>query len=245
MLAFDFLGFGLSAKPRDHVYSLLWQADLVEDLLRRVDRRGRSSSSPTTWAPRSPPSCWRATSRGAWASSLPGAAVQRQHRPGARQPDAGAAAAAQPVRRARRAAHQRARVPPAVRRPLLGRSIRSTHEEAADQWSLICHNGGRTLATADPLPRRARALRRALARRGARLGGPAELRLGAPGPGGTTAVLDALIELRPGAPVERLPELGHYPQLEDPAAIAAALRARTRAGDGLGDATRAIVVSDW
>src|SRR6476620_10009556 len=35
ILALDFLGFGLSAKPRDHVYSLLWQADLVEDLLRR------------------------------------------------------------------------------------------------------------------------------------------------------------------------------------------------------------------
>ena len=35
VLALDFLGFGLSSKPRDHVYSLLWQADLVEDLLRR------------------------------------------------------------------------------------------------------------------------------------------------------------------------------------------------------------------
>ena len=27
-LAFDFLGFGLSEKPRDHVYTLGWQADL-------------------------------------------------------------------------------------------------------------------------------------------------------------------------------------------------------------------------
>ena len=35
VLALDFLGFGLSSKPRDHLYSLLWQADLVEDLLRR------------------------------------------------------------------------------------------------------------------------------------------------------------------------------------------------------------------
>ena len=33
VLAFDFLGFGLSDKPRDHVYSLGWQADLVEHLV--------------------------------------------------------------------------------------------------------------------------------------------------------------------------------------------------------------------
>jgi pimeloyl-ACP methyl ester carboxylesterase len=50
-------------------------------------------------------------------------------------------------------------------------------------------------------------------------------------PVATTAVLEALIELRPAASVERLPELGHYPQLEDPAAIAAAVDdAVTRAG---------------
>jgi pimeloyl-ACP methyl ester carboxylesterase len=35
LLACDFLGFGLSEKPRDHDYSLFWQADLVEELVRR------------------------------------------------------------------------------------------------------------------------------------------------------------------------------------------------------------------
>jgi pimeloyl-ACP methyl ester carboxylesterase len=46
-------------------------------------------------------------------------------------------------------------------------------------------------------------------------------------------VLDAVIGLRPGVPLERLPDLGHYPQIENPAAIAAALeRAMTgSAGD--------------
>ena len=34
-LAFDFLGFGLSEKPRDHEYSLFWQADLTEEMVRR------------------------------------------------------------------------------------------------------------------------------------------------------------------------------------------------------------------
>ncbi len=37
VLAFDFLGFGLSDKPRDHNYTLSWQADLTEEL---VDRYG-------------------------------------------------------------------------------------------------------------------------------------------------------------------------------------------------------------
>src|SRR6266550_7075287 len=35
VLAPDFLGFGLSDKPRDHDYTLHWQADLVEELVRR------------------------------------------------------------------------------------------------------------------------------------------------------------------------------------------------------------------
>ena len=35
VLAFDFLGFGLSDKPREHDYSLFWQADLTEELVRR------------------------------------------------------------------------------------------------------------------------------------------------------------------------------------------------------------------
>ena len=53
VLAPDFLGFGLSEKPRDHDYTLHWQADMVEELVRRQRAiADRSSSSPTTWAPR-------------------------------------------------------------------------------------------------------------------------------------------------------------------------------------------------
>jgi hypothetical protein len=39
-------------------------------------------------------------------------------------------------------------------------------------------------------------------------------------PVATTNVLDAVLELRPDVPLTRLPDLGHYPQIEDPAAIA-------------------------
>ena len=36
MLAPDFLGFGLSEKPRDHHYDLHWQADMAEELVARA-----------------------------------------------------------------------------------------------------------------------------------------------------------------------------------------------------------------
>jgi pimeloyl-ACP methyl ester carboxylesterase len=48
-------------------------------------------------------------------------------------------------------------------------------------------------------------------------------------PVATPAVLNALLALRPSAPVLRWPELGHYPQIEDPAAVRAALVANLSA----------------
>ena len=42
VLAPDFLGFGLSEKPRDHDYTLHWQADMVEELVRRAANMKRS-----------------------------------------------------------------------------------------------------------------------------------------------------------------------------------------------------------
>ncbi|HEY3021212.1 MAG TPA: hypothetical protein VGJ32_13530 [Solirubrobacteraceae bacterium] len=39
----------------------------------------------------------------------------------------------------------------------------------------------------------------------------------------TIEVLSGLRELRPGVPVAELLGLGHYPQIEDPAGIAAAI----------------------
>jgi pimeloyl-ACP methyl ester carboxylesterase len=99
-------------------------------------------------------------------------------------------------------------------------------QEAADQWSLICHNGGRTLG--HRLIHYLRERERYAERWHGAIRdwtGPLSLAWGLQDPVATTAVLDALIELRPEAPVERLPELGHYPQLEDPAAIITALGA--------------------
>jgi pimeloyl-ACP methyl ester carboxylesterase len=43
-------------------------------------------------------------------------------------------------------------------------------------------------------------------------------------PVATERVLDAVLELRPSAPVTRFEDLGHYPQIEDPERVAVALR---------------------
>ena len=39
----------------------------------------------------------------------------------------------------------------------------------------------------------------------------------------TENVLNGVLELRPQAPLTRFEDLGHYPQIEDPARLAAAL----------------------
>jgi pimeloyl-ACP methyl ester carboxylesterase len=41
--------------------------------------------------------------------------------------------------------------------------------------------------------------------------------------------LDAVLALRPTAPLTRLEDLGHYPQIEDPARVAEALQGRLAA----------------
>jgi pimeloyl-ACP methyl ester carboxylesterase len=95
-------------------------------------------------------------------------------------------------------------------------------EEAEDQWVLWRRAGGARLAH--------RLIhyigeRQAHAARwhGAIRDWPGELRFawGMRDPVATPNVLDGLRQLRPAAPVTELPELGHYPQIERPDAIAA------------------------
>jgi pimeloyl-ACP methyl ester carboxylesterase len=101
-----------------------------------------------------------------------------------------------------------------------------TEEEAADQWSLVCHNGGRSLghelvSYLDERVTQAPRWHGAISD----WRGPLSLAWGLQDPVATTAVLEALRQLRPGVPVHEMPELGHYPQVEDPGRVAVALRA--------------------
>lgn len=225
-LAFDFLGFGLSAKPRDHDYSLFWQADLTEELVRRHGE-GR-------------PVFVLAHDMG---TSVANELMARELEGRLGMEIAGIllfngsmvleAASPTPAQRA-----LRSRLGPLVARLSSERFFRHqfgsvfsaahplNEDEAADQWSLVCHNGGRTLGhrlVSYMDQREAHAERW----HGAIRDWPGELSLawGLLDPVASAAVLAALRQLRPGVAVSELPELAHYPQLEDPRAIATALAA--------------------
>jgi pimeloyl-ACP methyl ester carboxylesterase len=97
-------------------------------------------------------------------------------------------------------------------------------EEAADQWSLVAHNDGRRIGhlLVHYMDERERLTDRW---HGALRDWPRPLTLawGLRDPVATRRVLDGLRALRPGVPVCELPDVGHYPQLERPQQIAAAL----------------------
>lgn len=99
-------------------------------------------------------------------------------------------------------------------------------DEAQDQWALWERAGGARQAhrLIAYIAERERHADRWL---GALRDWPGELRLawGMRDPVATVAVLDGLRALRPSAPVLELPNLGHYPQIEEPVTISAAIEA--------------------
>jgi pimeloyl-ACP methyl ester carboxylesterase len=223
MLLLDFLGFGLSEKPSDHVYSLRWQADAVEELIRRAG---------------SPPVFLVAHDMG---TSVATELMARDIR-GELDIDIRGALLFNGSILLERASPTigqkllRSRLGPVFARLSSERSFRAqfarlfspkhplSAEEAADQWELIAHDGGQRVMhlTIHYMSERERLIERW---HGAIRDwqGALSLAWGLRDPVATTAVLDGLRELRPSVPVQELPDLGHYPQVEDPTAIAAAV----------------------
>jgi len=224
VLAFDFLGFGLSDKPADHDYSLFWQADLTEELVRR-----HGGGRPVLIVAHD------------MGTSVANELMARDLEGGLAMKLAGIVlfngsmvlevASPTPAQQA-----LRSRFGPLVARLSSERFFRHqfgsvfseghplSEKEAKDQWSLICHGGGRVLGhrTISYMDQREEHAERW---HGAIRDWPGNLRLawGMRDPVATTRVLAALRELRPGVAVGELPELAHYPQLEDPRRLAAAL----------------------
>jgi pimeloyl-ACP methyl ester carboxylesterase len=226
VLAFDFLGFGLSDKPRTHRYGLFEQADLAGELAGRhfggrdafLVAHDMGTSVATELMARDVEG--RPTIRLAGVLLFNGSIV---------------------IERASLTTTQKL-----LRSPLGPIASRLSNErffrrrfaalfspdhplsdaEAADQWSLICHNGGRSLGheLVSYLDERVTYAGRwhGAIRDWAK---PLSLAWGLLDPVATTDVLAALRELRPGVPVDELPDLGHYPQVEDPRRVAVALRA--------------------
>ena len=108
-----------------------------------------------------------------------------------------------------------------------------TDAEEADQWSLITHNGGhhighrlvRYMDEREIYAERWHGAIRDWAR-------PLRFAWGMLDPVATPDVLGGLRELRPGAEVKEFADLGHYPQLEDPPRLTAAMSEAIAASEG-------------
>jgi pimeloyl-ACP methyl ester carboxylesterase len=223
-LAFDCLGFGLSDKPTDHDYTLGEQADIAEELVRRHgdDKRvfivghDMGTSVATELMARD--------IDGALEMNLVGVMLFN----GSMIQGAASPTVAQRL--------LRGPLGPVVARLSSERFFRQqfgsifssdhplTDEEAADQWSLIAHNGGQRLghkliSYMDERERHAERWHGALRD----WPKPLHLAWGMRDPVATEKVLDGVLRLRPAAPLIRFDELGHYPQIEDPKRLAGAL----------------------
>ena len=227
-LTFDFLGFGLSDKPRDHVYSLLWQADLVEGMAGRlapgapviVVAHDMGTSVTTELMARD--------LEGSLGFELAGVLLFN----GSIVLDQATLTPSQRILRSRLGPLAAKLSSERVFRQQFGGVFSAGHplsdEEAADQWSLICHGGGRTMGNRliQYLGERTEFADRW---HGAiRDWEELQLAWGLLDPVATTEVLAALRGLHPGVPVTELPSLGHYPQLEDPERMREVVRGALR-----------------
>jgi len=224
-LAFDFLGFGLSEKPRDHEYTLAWQADAAEELVRRAG---------------APPAFLVGHDMG---TSVATELMARDLRGELGIEIAGALLfnGSMLLHLAKPTLGQnllRSRLGPLFARLTSERGFRAqfsrvfspehplSGEEAADQWSLIAHAGGQRIAhkTIHYMTERERFTERW---HGAIRDWPKPLTLtwGMQDPVARVEVLRGLQSLRPGVPTIELPDAAHYPQVERPDLISAALDA--------------------
>lgn len=226
VLAPDFLGFGLSEKPRDHSYTLHWQADMVEEMVRRREGTREVFFLAHDMGTSVANELMARDIEGALEMDLRGGLLLN----GSMIQDAASPTLGQRI--------LRSAVGPLFSRLSSERFFRQqfgsifspghplTADEAEDQWELICAGGGRTLnhKTIAYMEER---FKHADRWHGALRDWekPLSLAWGMIDPVATEAVLDAVIALRPSAPVTRFEDLGHYTQIEDPSRVATALQA--------------------
>lgn len=232
VLAYDCLGFGLSEKPPRHDYTLAEQADIAEQLVARhggnrpvfVVGHDMGTSVATELMARDIDGSLEMDLTGVLLFN--GSMIQ---------------AAASPTIAQRLL---RGRLGPLMARLSSERFFRQqfgsifspghplSDEEAEDQWCLIAHQGGqrighRLISYMDERERHAERWYGALRDWQPRSAPAPGLHLAwaMADPVATESVLDGVLALRPQAPLTRFEDLGHYPQLEDPARVAAVLSA--------------------
>ena len=222
-IAFDFLGFGLSDKPRDHDYTLVWQADLTEAVVERfAGPGGRVAILAHDIGTSVATELMARDLRGEGKieivaiTMLNGSIVQHVAHPTRaqrllRSPAGAVAAKATTARTFRRGFGT-----------LFSEQHPLTDEEATDQWSLLSYQDGHQIA--HKLVRYMRERER-LADRWhgafANWNGDLSLIWGMADPVAHPGMLEALLELRTTAAATRLDYVGHYPQIEVPGRVAA------------------------
>ncbi len=223
-LTLDFLGFGLSDKPRPHTYTIFEHTDVVVEVLAQLGHRevdvvahDMGTSVATELMARDRAGALPFRLRRVMLSNG-GLIVSR--------------ASLRPIQKvllSRLGPVAASLANPTLFRREFARLFSPAHplsdEEAAAQWALVSNADGHRIAHLLCAYVRER-VRYAERWHGAvgEWDGDLGLLWGLRDPVATTNVLDGLRELRPGARVVELPELGHYPQVEDPAAFADGVR---------------------
>ncbi|HTX46519.1 MAG TPA: alpha/beta hydrolase [Solirubrobacteraceae bacterium] len=231
LITFDFLGFGLSQKPPEQVYSLHMQADLVETI---VALRAGGGSIVLVAHDMGTSVATELLARDI-EGRLPFGLQSVLLFNGSMVLERASLTISQKV--------LRSRLGPLAARLSNERSFRlqfarifsAAHPlsdtEAADQWTLLAHDDGHRIIDKLTFYLHER-MTFAPRWHGALRDWPGSLELAWAGrdPVCTEAVLEAVRELRPSAPLTRFPELGHYPQIEDPPSVAAVIDRHIDAG---------------
>ncbi len=216
LITFDFLGFGLSAKPRSQVYSLLTQADIVEAVVARyaaepviLVAHDMGSSVATELLARDLENrlSFDLVSVLLFNASLVLERASLTMSQKLLRSPIGPLATRMTTQTAFRWQFGK----------IFSREHPLSAQEAADQWSLLAYNKGHRQLHRLIFYLHERVIY-AHRWKGALRDWPGRLELAWAelDPICTEAVLQAVLELRPHAPLTRLHKLGHYPQLEDP-----------------------------
>lgn len=224
LLAFDFLGFGLSDKPRDHNYTLSWQADLTEELAARYRDGGPvyvcahdlGTSVATELLARD-----LVGELGFELSGMTifnGSILVERSNPTLAQKLLRGPFGPLAARFANEAFFRR------QFSSIFSKAHPASDEAVADNWALMCFNDGNRLGHKLVSYMDERAIY-ADRWHGAvqRWRGELCLAWGMEDPVAVPEVLDGLLELRPDLPAVRFDDLGHYPQVEDPERFVRAL----------------------
>lgn len=232
ILAFDFLGFGLSDKPRDHSYTLSWQADLTEELICRhsggepafICAHDLGTSVATELLARDLAGELRFKLAGLMLFN--GSILVERSNPTLAQKLLRGPLGPLAARFSNEAFFRRQFA------SVFGPSRPMTDEDATDYWELMTHNDGNRLghklvSYMDERVIYADRWHGAVSR----WQGDLHLAWGMQDPVAVPDILDGLLEMRPELPVVRMPELGHYPQVEDPKGFARVLSEALPGGD--------------